>query len=139
MYARMCGAKYPPAPTLPLRPPPSPHVVSPSDCFSNPIVSTRSRTPDDTRCDATTAVDPPTLPAVCTRMIGLPAQPSASARYTSGIITPSNGSGALPITTASMSFQSISASASARSAASRTSPAIDRSSRTFGGASARSR
>src|SRR4029077_6636991 len=79
----------------------------------------------------TTAVDPPTLPAVCTRMIGLPVAPSASARYSSGIITPSKMSGAVPITTASMSDQVISASASARMAASRTSPAIDTSSRHF--------
>ena len=60
------------------------------------------------------AVLPPTLPAVCTRSIGLPEAPSASARYSSGIITPSNVSGALPMTTASMSVQVISASSRAR-------------------------
>ena len=53
-------------------------------------------------------------PAVCTRSIGLPTAPSASARYSSGIITPSKKSGALPMTTASMSAQVISASSSAR-------------------------
>src|SRR5690242_16804005 len=83
------------------------------------------------RCAATTAVDPPTLPAVCTRMIGLPAAPSASARYSSGIITPSKMSGAVPMTTASTSPHVISASSSARTAASRTSPASDKSSRHF--------
>ncbi len=66
------------------------------------------------------AVEPPTDPAVCTRIIGLPAAPSASARYSSGIMTPSNVSGALPMTTASMSFHVMSASSSARCAASRT-------------------
>ena len=76
---------------------------------------------------ATIAVEPPTLPAVCTRIIGLPAAPSASARYSSGMTTPSNMSGALPITTASMSPQSRPASSSASCAASRTSPAIETS------------
>ena len=52
---------------------------------------------------ATIAVEPPTEPAVCTRISGLPAAPSASARNSSGIITPSKKSGALPTTTASMS------------------------------------
>ena len=55
------------------------------------------------RVAATIAVEPPTEPAVCTRSIGLPTAPSASARYSSGIITPSKKSGALPMTTASMS------------------------------------
>ena len=91
--------------------------------------STRSCTPDSIRCAATIAVEPPTLPAVCTRMIGLPAAPSASARYSSGIITPSKMSGALPITTASMSSHVISASSSARIAASRHRPAIETSAR----------
>ena len=59
-------------------------------------------------------VVPPTEPAVCTRNIGLPAAPSASVRYSSGFITPSKRSGALPMTTASMSAQSIWASSSAR-------------------------
>jgi len=61
--------------------------------------------------------------------MGLPTAPSASARKSSGIITPSNMSGALPITTASMSFQSHSASSSARSAASRISPTWETSMR----------
>ena len=47
---------------------------------------------------ATTAVEHPTLPAVCTRSIGLPAAPSASAMNSSGCITPSKRSGALPNT-----------------------------------------
>ena len=59
-------------------------------------------------------VVPPTEPAVCTRNIGLPVAPSASVRYSSGFMTPSNRSGALPRTTASMSDQSIWASSSAR-------------------------
>ena len=66
-------------------------------------VSTRSWIPACTSCEATIAVDPPTEPAVCTRNSGLPAAPRASARYSSGIITPSKKSGALPMTTASMS------------------------------------
>ena len=49
-------------------------------------------------------VEPPTLPAVCTRNMGLPAAPRASARNSSGCMTPSKASGALPMTTASMSF-----------------------------------
>ena len=59
--------------------------------------------PDCTRLAATIAVDPPTEPAVCTRISGLPVAPTASARNSSGIITPSKKSGALPTTTASMS------------------------------------
>ena len=55
---------------------------------------------------ATMPVVPPTEPAVCTRNIGLPVAPSASVRYSSGFITPSNRSGALPSTTASMSATS---------------------------------
>jgi hypothetical protein len=74
-------------------------------------------------------VVPPTLPAVWTRSMGLPTAPSASARKSSGVITPSNMSGALPITTASMSFQSYSASSRARSAASRISPTWETSTR----------
>ncbi len=46
---------------------------------------------------ATIAVEPPTEPAVCTRNSGLPTAPSASARNSSGIITPSKKSGALPM------------------------------------------
>ena len=76
-------------------------------------------------------VEPPTEPAVCTRSIGLPAPPRASARKISGMITPSNASGALPITMASMSDHVHSASSSARSAASRSKPGIETSSRTF--------
>ena len=64
-----------------------------------------------------------------TRSSGLPTAPSASARYSSGIITPSKKSGALPMTTASMSAHVMPASASASTAASRTSPAIDTSPR----------
>ncbi len=100
-----------------------------SDCFSNETVSTRLCTPAITSFAATIAVDPPTEPAVWTRSSGLPTAPSASARYSSGMTTPSNVSGALPTTTASMSPKSMPASASASSAASRTSPAIDTSCR----------
>ena len=92
-------------------------------------MSTRSWMPAATSCDATIAVDPPTEPAVCTRNSGLPVAPRASARNSSGIITPSKKSGALPTTTASMSCQVISASARARDAASRTRPAIETSPR----------
>ncbi len=98
-----------------------------SDCFSNATTSTRSCTPPWMSEAPTSAVEPPTLPAVCTRIMGLPAAPSASARYASGIITPSNRSGALPMTTASMSLNVSPASSSARSAASRTRPAIETS------------
>src|SRR5262249_53011423 len=66
-------------------------------------------------------------PAVCTRSSGLPTAPRASARYSSGIMTPSNRSGALPSTTASIWLAVSWASASARSTASRQSPAIDTS------------
>ena len=79
--------------------------------------------------DATIAVEPPTDPAVCTRSNGLPAAPRASERYSSGIITPSKRSGALPTTIASMSSNPRPASVRARSTASRHSPAIDTSSR----------
>ena len=98
-----------------------------SDCFSYATVSTRSWMPAATSFAATIAVEPPTEPAVCTRIIGLPTAPSASARYSSGMATPSNMSGALPMTTASMSAYVMPASSSASSAASRTSPAIDTS------------
>ena len=73
------------------------------------------------------SIAPPTEPAVCTRSSGLPVAPSASARYSSGIITPSNRSGAFPATTASMSASERPASPSARSTASRHRPAIDTS------------
>ena len=75
------------------------------------------------------AVEPPTEPAVCTRSSGLPAAPSASARNSSGIITPSNRSGALPTTIASISSSVMPASSRARSMASRHRPAIETSSR----------
>ena len=105
------------------------HMASLSLCFSNATVSTRSWMPACTSCEATIVVEPPTEPAVWTRKSGLPVAPRASARKSSGIITPSKKSGALPMTTASMSDQVISASASAREAASRTSPAIETSPR----------
>ena len=50
----------------------APRWCRPRDCFSKATVSTRSSTPLSTRWVATTAVEPPTLPAVCTRIIGLP-------------------------------------------------------------------
>ena len=80
-------------------------MASDSDCFSKATVSTRSWMPEATRLLATMAVEPPTEPAVWTRSSGLPTAPSASARYSSGIIRPSKKSGALPTTTASMSAQ----------------------------------
>ena len=104
-------------------------MASESLCFSKATVSTRSCTPELTRCAATMAVEPPTEPAVWTRNMGLPTAPSAGAKYSSGIMTPSNMSGALPTTTASMSAKVSPASSSAASAASRTKPAIETSSR----------
>ena len=68
------------------------------------------------------AVDAPTEPAVCTRWMGFPTAPSASASDSSGIITASSASGALPITIASMSANVMPASSSASRAAHRTSP-----------------
>lgn len=132
MYARTCGAKKP------MRQPASsgcvkgigrdrPHMALDSDCFSKARVRTVRWTRDATRLEATRAVEPPTEPAVCTRSIGLPTAPRASARYSSGIMTPSKKSGALPITTASMSAHVNWASSRARCAASRTSPAIETS------------
>jgi hypothetical protein len=100
-------------------------MASDSDCFSKATVSTRSCRPEAMRSLATMAVEPPTEPAVCTRNIGLPTAPRASARNSSGIMTPSKKSGALPITTASMSDHVMPASSSARWAAVRTTPAID--------------
>ncbi len=127
----MCGAKYPPAPA------PTglvkgtgidnAHMAFDSDCFSQATASTRRYLPDCTRLAATTAVDPPTDPAVCTRISGLPVAPMASAMNNSGIITPSKKSGALPTTTASMSSKVEPLSASALSMASRTRPFIDTS------------
>ena len=129
----MCGAKYPPAPAstgmLNGGVIDSAHMALDSDCFSNATASTRRCSPAWIRLAATFPVAPPTEPAVCTRSSGLPAAPSASARYSSGIITPSNRSGALPTTTASMSARSQPASASARSTASRHRPAMDTSRR----------
>ena len=58
----------------------SAHIASDSDCFSKATVSTRRWSPASTRLVATMPVEPPTEPAVCTRSIGLPAAPSASAR-----------------------------------------------------------
>src|SRR5215470_6965703 len=131
MYARMCGAKYPPAPAstgmLNGGAIDSAHMAFDSDCFSNATASTRRCTPAWTRLVATIPVVPPTEPAVCTRSSGLPTAPSASARYSSGIITPSNRSGAFPTTTASISAWVAPASARARSTASRQSPAMDTS------------
>ena len=131
MYARTHGAKMPPAPMLPLLPPPRPHCALPSACFSHATASTRLKRPPFTASVATLAVEHPTLPAVCTRSIGLPLAPSASARNSSGCITPSKMSGALPITSASMSPQSRPASSSARLAASRTRPGMETSVRAF--------
>src|SRR5215472_9861609 len=74
----------------------SAHMAFDSDCFSNATASTRRCTPAWTRLVATIPVVPPTEPAVCTRSSGLPTAPSASARYSSGIITPSNRSRACP-------------------------------------------
>ena len=105
------------------------HMAFDSDCFSHAIASTRRYLPDCTRLAATTAVDPPTEPAVCTRISGLPVAPTASARNSSGIITPSKKSGALPTTTASMSSNVEPESASALSMASRTRPFIETSCR----------
>ena len=127
----MCGAKYPPAPAttwmLNGGAIDSAHIAFDSDCFSNATASTRRCTPAWTRLAVTMPVAPPTEPAVCTRSSGLPTAPSASARYSSGIITPSNRSGAFPTTTASISAKVSPASARARSTASRHSPAIDTS------------
>ena len=74
-------------------------------------------------------MEAPTDPAVWTRWMGLPTAPRASHSDSSGIITPSRASGALPITTASMSAKSISASSRAARAASRTKPSRDTSPR----------
>ena len=103
------------------------HMAFDSDCFSQAIVSTRLYLPDCTRLAATIAVDPPTEPAVCTRISGLPVAPTASAMNSSGIMTPSKKSGALPTTTASMSSNVLPESARALSMASRTRPFIETS------------
>ena len=103
------------------------HMALDSDCFSHAIVSTRLYLPDWTRLVATIAVDPPTEPAVCTRISGLPVAPTASAMNSSGIMTPSKKSGALPTTTASMSSNVEPESSSALSMASRTRPFIETS------------
>src|SRR5215469_1616749 len=129
----MCGEKYPPAPATTAMlnggAIDSAHMAFDSDCFSNATASTRRWMPACTRLAVTIPVAPPTDPAVCTRSSGLPTAPSASARYSSGIITPSNRSGAFPTTTASMSAKVSPASASARSTASRHSPAMETSDR----------
>src|SRR5271156_4740334 len=103
------------------------HMAFDSDCFSHAIASTRRYLPDCTRLVATTPVDPPTEPAVCTRISGLPVAPTASAMNSSGIMTPSKKSGALPTTTASMSSIVDPESANALSMASRTRPFIETS------------
>ena len=105
------------------------HMAFDSDCFSHAIASTRRYLPDWTRLAATTPVDPPTEPAVCTRISGFPVAPMASDMNSSGIMTPSKKSGALPTTTASMSSNVEPESASARSIASRTRPFIETSCR----------
>ena len=133
MYERTCGAKWPPAPaptgaangTGRL----SAHIAFDSDCFSHDTASTRRKRPDCTCAVAAIAVEPPTEPAVWTRISGLPAAPRASAIISSGIITPSNRSGALPMMIASISSHPTAASAIAASIASRHSPAIETSSR----------
>ena len=51
-----------------------------SDCFSKVTVSTRLKLPLWTCEAATSAVEPPTDPAVCTRSMGLPLHPRASVR-----------------------------------------------------------
>ena len=61
-----------------------------SDCFSNAILITQSKRPDSIKWPPKSAVCAPTLPAVCIRIMGLPAPPTASARKSSGIMTPSN-------------------------------------------------
>lgn len=58
----------------------SPHMALDSDCFSKASVRTVRCTRAETRLAATSAVEPPTEPAVCTRSIGLPTAPRASAR-----------------------------------------------------------
>ena len=133
MYRRMMGEKYPPAPALMDTEngwgSERAQVALDSDCFSKPSVNTRRWMRPWIREVATNAVDPPTEPAVWTRRMGLPTQPRASARKSSGIIRPSKKSGALPMTTASMSAHVQEASSRARRAASRTSPAMDTSPR----------
>src|SRR6478735_9240576 len=125
----MNGANEPPAPRLAPRPLPSANWALPSDCFWKATASTR-RCLRAWMCDTpTTPVVPPTEPAVWTRNIGLPIAPSASERYSSGFITPSNRSGALPSTTASMSAIVMWASSRARNTASRTRPPYDTSRR----------
>src|SRR5580693_3305692 len=103
------------------------HMAFDSDCFSHAIARTRWYLPDFTRLAATTPVDPPTDPAVCTRISGLLVAPTASAMNSSGIMTPSKKSGALPTTTASMSSIVEPESANALSMASRTRPFIETS------------
>ncbi len=83
-YSRMNGAKYPPAPATSCcwkgMGNERAHIASEIDCCCQPMVSTRSCTPDSMWLAATIAVEPPTEPAVCTRNSGLPTAPRASAR-----------------------------------------------------------
>ncbi|CAB5039788.1 unannotated protein [freshwater metagenome] len=108
----------------------SAHIASEQLCISQPIVRTRSCTPDSIKPEATIAVEPETDPAVCTRKIGLPTAPSASTSEYSGTMIPSKKSGAFPITMASISAKVICASSSARKVASRNRPGSDTSPRT---------
>ena len=84
MYWRMIGEKYPPAPALTDTEngcgSDNAHVALDSDCFSNPRVRTRRWMRAWTSDAATSAVDPPTEPAVWTLNMGLPTHPRASAR-----------------------------------------------------------
>ncbi|SKX88675.1 Uncharacterised protein [Mycobacteroides abscessus subsp. abscessus] len=128
MYERTCGAKNPPAPAptglVNGTGSDNAHMAFDSDCFSHAIASTRLWTPANTNEAATLAVEPPTEPAVCTRISRLPTAPRASAMASSGIIEPSKRSGALPMTIASISSMLTPASARAASIASRHIPAI---------------
>ena len=97
MYCRTHGAKVPPAPAPPLWPLDEPPLgIRPPTASPTP-----GRAPargSRIRLDGRPAmkVEPPTLPAVCTRSIGLPTPPRASARNSSGWMIPSKASGALP-------------------------------------------
>ena len=106
-------------------------MASLSDCFSNATVSTRSWMPACTRLrgdDGRGATD--RAGGVHPEHAACPTAPSASARYSSGIITPSKKSGALPMTTASMSAQvMLGVGERPLRAASRTRPAIETSPR----------
>src|ERR1035438_7214814 len=114
----MCGAKYPPAPAssgmLNGGVIDSAHMALDSDCLSNATASTLRCTPPWTRLVATLPVAPPTEPAVCNRSSGLPGAPGASPPHSSGIITPSNKSGADPTMRTRSSGLPVAPSASAR-------------------------